>query len=135
MRQEAQHEHELPIKMNRNNQPVIIVADVENGHGPSALHFHAVRGRVGLANIDQVLPLRRFYNLAPGLEVGSGLWIIHCRLNQEGLFYDAHAYILYSQLRCQSRFLRRTSQALIRIFDHEARLQASNSGCEIGSLD
>ena len=97
MRHKAQGVDNLAVEMRRRYQAVIIPADIENQHRPSAADFYGVRVRVALPHVHQVAPSRLFDRLAPSVQVTGRRRVFPPRRNEKRFFNDAHEDNLYSR--------------------------------------
>jgi hypothetical protein len=76
--------------VDRNDEPVIIATNVENGDGSSAFHRNRIGGRIGSAKFLEVFPSGYLGYRAPVLDPFSGLGELLNRFDQEWHLNDAH---------------------------------------------
>ena len=76
--------------MRRRNQAVIVTADVENQHRPTATDLHDVRVRVTLPDVHQIAPERFFDRCAPYVQVSGRRGMLPPCRHEKRFFNDAH---------------------------------------------
>ena len=96
MRHEAEHINDLAVVVGGGDKPKFVSAKVENQYPTTAFDFHRIGVGVGLADFQQVAPIRQPHRLAPNFQMTFRYRVPAPHGRQKRLFDDAHAYNLYA---------------------------------------